>query len=515
IQRYFDAIMIGLTATPREHEARSTFEMFDCEFRKPTVEYSYDEAVRDGVLVRYRADIIGTEVLADGISGSKLPGYLKDQLRRQEVDPEITEFTGSDFDRIFMDDTTNAIVIVEFMNLCYKSDEGKPCKTIFFCASQAHARHIKRIFGKLYPNLGSDVQVITSNEYRAGDEIKRFKKQSEPRIALSVGMLDTGVDIPEVCNLVFVKPVFSHIRFWQMVGRGTRNLESCRHREWLPEGKKNDFYILDFKIGGISNIKLHEFTESREREPSKGVTTRIFENRVKLMERPLDEAQRRVIYDKIMASIDAFDEENFMVREKLPTISRIKENAFNLRNYVKELMHDILPLVLISTGGNPYVSSFILKTESLFRFILDKRFDKIEDIRQYVEEMALNILSKDNLYEINQSKEKIIKIFQDNFWDDLTFEDVEFMIREIAPLMKYYEPVPRKVVQVDKPDVILDRETFEKEVKQDERLREFIETNPIMRKLKNGEGLTPPELKDLERQLIDLNPHYGIESVQR
>ena len=108
------------------------------------------------------------------------------------------------------------------------------------------ARHMKKIFGRVVPNLSNDVQVITSSMDRAEDEIRRFKLESEPRIALSVGMLDTGIDVPEVCNLVFVKPVFSHIRFWQMVGRGTRNFNSCKHPEWLPNREKHDFLIFDF-----------------------------------------------------------------------------------------------------------------------------------------------------------------------------------------------------------------------------------------------------------------------------
>ncbi|MEE8423181.1 MAG: DEAD/DEAH box helicase family protein, partial [Thermodesulfobacteriota bacterium] len=283
VMQYFDAIKIGLTATPREHESRNTYGMFDCKDKVPTVEYSFDEAVRDGILVNYTAEIIETKVLSLGIEGSKLTPDLKDQLRRQEVDPESAEFAGGQFDKVFMDDKTNELIIQEFMARCYKSDEGLPCKTIVFCASQRHAKRMKEIFGKLFPNLGNDVKVITSEFYRAQDEVRRFKLNSEPRIALSVGMLDTGVDIPEVCNLVFVKPVFSHVRFWQMVGRGTRNQKSCKHKEWLPDREKKDFLIMDFTVGEHSNVLFHEFNETKERVPSRDVLTRIFMNRVNLL----------------------------------------------------------------------------------------------------------------------------------------------------------------------------------------------------------------------------------------
>ncbi|WP_281774672.1 DEAD/DEAH box helicase family protein, partial [Methanobacterium formicicum] len=259
IYQYFDCIKIGLTATPRERETQSTFDLFG----KATAEYSYDEAVRDGVLVPYFAHIISTKVLNEGIKQEDLDKFLKDQLRRQDVDPDTFEPTGSQFDRVFMDNKTNALIIKSFMENCYKSDEGKPAKSIFFCASKNHANKMKEVFGELFPKFASEVQVITSDMYRANDEVKRFKQKSSPRIALSVGMLDTGVDIPEVCNLVFIKPVASPIRFWQMLGRGTRNLEACKHKDWLPSSRKDDFKIFDFVIGGHSNIEFHELERGK------------------------------------------------------------------------------------------------------------------------------------------------------------------------------------------------------------------------------------------------------------
>ncbi|OEU43510.1 hypothetical protein BGV40_03775 [Methanosarcina sp. Ant1] len=117
IGNYFDSIKIGLTATPREHESKNTYEMFDCENENPTVEYSYEDALRDGVLVPHTAEIIETEVLSLGIKGKKLSNKLKDELRRQEIDPESADFSGSEFDRIFMDDKTNELIIWEFMYL--------------------------------------------------------------------------------------------------------------------------------------------------------------------------------------------------------------------------------------------------------------------------------------------------------------------------------------------------------------------------------------------------------------
>lgn len=515
IFKYFDAIKIGLTATPREHETKNTYDLFGCEHGKPTVEYSYEEAVIDGILVPYRAISIETKNLSLGIKGSELTSDLKDQLRRQELDPEVTEFTGSQFDKVFMDDKTNELIIREFMKMCYKSDEGKPCKSIFFCASVRHAKHMKKIFGKVFPNLSNDVQVITSDMDRAEDEVVRFQLESEPRIALSVGMLGTGVDVPEVCNLVFVKPVFSHIRFWQMVGRGTRNLNACKHPEWLPNREKHEFLIFDFEIGGHSNIQYHEFTASKERIGTKDVMTRIFENRINLLKKPLDEHQKQIISEKILESINALDMDSFIVREKMDTINKIKNASFNLENYLNELMNEIAPLMIVGQGINVNISSFILRTEKLFRYILDRNTDKIADTRLYVQEMVENILQRDNLTEIRENREHIMRVFQDKFWEDLTFDDVEFLVKIIAPLMKYYQPNPRKIIQIDAPDMVMSRTEYEKEVKEDEELKRFLESNPLVEKIKDGEGITSHELVQLELELSSLRPELTVENIQK
>ncbi len=514
INRYFDAIKIGLTATPSEHETRNTYALFDCGEGKPTVEYPYDEAVRDGVLVPYRAEIIGTKVLSQGISGGELTSNLKDQLRRQEHDPELTEFTGPEFDRAFMDNKTNEIIIREFMEKCYKSDEGLPCKSIFFCASQRHAQYVKTVFGKLFPNLSNDVQVITSNMSRADDEVKRFKQNSEPRIALSVGMLDTGVDIPEVCNLVFIRPVFSHIRFWQMLGRGTRNREACKNPEWLPDRDKKDFFIFDFKFGDHSNILFH-LEPPKEKGIQKDVITKIFDQRVILLKKNLTQSQKEIITDKIMDTIESLDEDSFIVREKIHVINQIKNDPFKLEEYIKELLTEISPLMILNQGTNANVSSFILTTEKLLGFILDRKLDGIDKIREYVQERAENILQKDNLTEINENRMSIIKVLNEDFWEDITFGDVEFMVKNLAPLMKYFEPDRKKLIIIDAPDLVISREKFEKEIADDEELKALLERNEIVRKIRNGQCITSNELLELEKELSALRPELSIENIQK
>lgn len=510
IYQYFDAIKIGLTATPRERETQSTFDLFG----KATAEYSYDEAVRDGVLVPYFAHIISTKVLTEGIKQEDLDKFLKDQLRRQDVDPDTFEPTGSQFDRVFMDDRTNALITKSFMENCYKSDEGKPAKSIFFCASKNHANKMKEVFGELFPKFASEVQVITSDMYRANDEVKRFKQKSNPRIALSVGMLDTGVDIPEVCNLVFIKPVASPIRFWQMLGRGTRNLEACKHKDWLPNSKKDDFKIFDFVIGGHSNIEFHELERGKGTGVPNDVLTNIFNNRVALLEQNLSPKERELINGKIRATIDELDEDFFLVREKSSIISKIKKSD-DFDGMVDELMDEVSPLIITQFGSNSKISSFILKAEKLFNAVLDRDKEKIDIIRRELVFMIRNVADKDNLQVISEKKPQLIRAQQMEFWEDLAFEDVEFLVREIAPVMKYFEPSSRPVIDISAFDMIVDWKEFEKEVKEDESLKRLLERNEAVRKLKEGKGITSRELLDLEKELSLLKPEITIEYIQK
>ena len=515
VHRYFDAMRIGLTATPSTTENKNTFELFECEGEKATVEYTYDEAIRDGILVPYDSQTIDTQVLSLGIEGAKLSKELKTELMKQEEDPTHMLLPGASFAKVFMDDKTNELVVREFIKRCYKSDEGKPAKTIFFCANVKHAKHIKKIFSILDPMLSKDVQIIVSEIYRYTDEINRFKLDSEPRIALSVGVLDTGIDIPEVCNLVFVKPVFSGIRFWQMLGRGTRNQESCKHKDWLPNNEKTDFMILDFTIGGHSNVKYHNLKVSKERKGGTDVHTKIFLNRIDLLKKNLKPTQKEFVENKIIEEINSLNKDSFIVREKLPIIKKVVSKKFDLKSHIQELKNDIAPLISLNPSKSSLISGFILQVEKLFAYILENDNEKILDIREYIIEKMENILQKDHLEAVQEKRDNILKVFEDTFWDGISFDDVEFIIRELSPLMIFYEKNPKRIIQVDAPDLILNVEKFKHVVKENEELKIFINSNPLMKKIKDGKGIISSELLKLEEQLNKIQPGISIENVQK
>jgi type I restriction enzyme R subunit len=178
-------------------------------------------------------------------------------------------------------------------------------------------------------------------------------------------------------------------------------------------------------------------------------------------------------------------------------------------------MQEVKPLLVFAQGSNVNVSSFILQVEKLFGYLLENKKDAIETIRLYVQEMCDNIRQRNNLTEIKENQQNIIRVLREDFWEDLTFKDVEFLVIQIAPLMKYYEPDPTKVIQIDAPDIVLLREQYQMEVKEDQELKDFLNTNTLARKIREGEGITSPELAELEFQLSALRPGFTVENVQK
>ncbi|MFA5953339.1 MAG: DEAD/DEAH box helicase family protein [Candidatus Pacearchaeota archaeon] len=519
IFKYFDALKVGLTATPSSEETRNTFDLFNCNNEKPTFKYDYDSAVRDKILAPYVAEIIETSVLSLGIEGKKLNKELQQALKQQEEDPEKFQTPGSKFERFFTDEKTNELIIREFVDRCYKSDDNRPCKSIFFCASIKHAESLEKLFQRLYPSLAKDVKVITSDKSRYMDEVKRFEKRDSPRIALSVGVLDTGVDVPEVMNLVFVKPVMSSIRFWQMLGRGTRSLSACENKEWLPTDKdgqhiKEDFLILDFKFGDYSNILVHKLNAIKQKSSGTDAKTRIFLEQVDTLEKNLSEKERKVVEKQIIDTIKEIDIESPLVIEKKNIIKKVISSKFDLKEHIEELRNEIAPLLIYTPSENSKVYGFISQCVKLFDCIKTGNKNKIAKIEEFVVTRAEAIWDK-NLDAIKQKRDDLIRIQKEPFWEDITFEDVDFLVREISPLMIFYEEERKGMIRVNAPDVVLKVEKEAMELKEDEDFKTFLSNNSLMQKIKDGEGVTSKELLVIEKKLRELNPMLTIDNIQQ
>lgn len=189
----------------------------------------------------------------NGITGATLNDKDRDLLAGQGLDPDALDCSGTELEVA----VTNRDILrrqwEEIMEVCIKDLAGNlPCKAIVFAMTKNYAEHVRDVFEEMYPQHVDMLQVIyygvecVHNGSYGDGLITKFKKNDKPRIVVSVDMLDTGTDVPEVVNLVFIKRVQSLIKLWQMIGRGTHNQEACRYLGRLPNGEKHEFLIIDF-----------------------------------------------------------------------------------------------------------------------------------------------------------------------------------------------------------------------------------------------------------------------------
>ena len=255
IFQYFDSVQIGLTATPADMVSRDTYDFFDCEDGVPTSSFSYEDAVPQ-YLVPFKQYPALAHFQIEGIRSKDIPDEEKNRLLAEEgIEENELNFSGSEIEKKVSVTGTNKAWIKEFMENCLIDETGLPCKTIIFPTSIKHGRIIVEEFEKAFPQYkGEMIKLISSDDSKSRKLIKEFKTNSLPRIAVSVGILDTGVDIPEVCNLIFARPTKSKIRFWQMLGRGTRHESTCEHKDWLPVGGKKYFMAFDY----MNNFEFFE-----------------------------------------------------------------------------------------------------------------------------------------------------------------------------------------------------------------------------------------------------------------
>jgi type I restriction enzyme R subunit len=275
IFEHLDAIQIGLTATPTDFIEHNTFELFDCFDDIPTFEYSFEDAIAEDKLVNFKVLEARTHFQIEGIRGNELPAEVQQQMDQRGVDLGEINFEGSDLERKVTNTGTNDRLVMEFMIHAYTDAVGKPAKSIIFAVSHRHALELLESFDRLYPGLQNQgfAKVIDSRVMRSEKVLEDFKTKDMPRVAISVDMLDTGIDVPAIQNLVFAKPVYSEVKFWQMIGRGTR----IWHNPDTGE-RKNDFLIIDhwenFRYFGLN-------PEGKVGYPDEPLQTRLFRLRLR------------------------------------------------------------------------------------------------------------------------------------------------------------------------------------------------------------------------------------------
>lgn len=472
---YFDALLVGLTATPKDEIDRNTYGLFDLESGVPTDAYGLDNAIAEGYLAPPRAVSVPLKFQREGIRYNDLSDDEKDQWDALEWDEEggeaPEEVSAEAVNKwLFNTDTVDKMLAL-LMDKGHKVAGGDRLgKTIIFAKNQKHAEFIQQRFDASYPEYrGAFARIITFKTEYAQSLIDDFsQKDRMPHIAISVDMLDTGIDVPEVVNLVFFKIVRSKAKFWQMVGRGTR---LCKEL-YGPGQDKKDFFIFDF----CQNLEFF----SQELEGSEGAVTqplsqRLFNARLELialldqrqqMNGVADEAQQSFVLTEAIIRSDTaallhsmvagMSLDNFVVRPqrrwvetwaqpeawKRPTAEQLAEVATYLSD---------LPTAVRDDDEDAKRFDALLLNTQLAMLRSEPSFPHLQ---AKVKQLADSLLELANVPSVRDHLLLIEAIAGDEWWQDVTLPMLEQARRKLRSLIKLIEKSSRNVVYTDFEDAI-------------------------------------------------------------
>lgn len=535
ILSYFNTITLGLTATPTDIIVHNTFKIFDCEDGLPTFAYSYEEAINHipPYLCNFQVMKIMSKFQDEGISKRTIT--LKDQKKLILQGKEVADinFEGSEIEKKVTNRGTNALIVREFMEECIKDSDGVlPGKTIFFCTSISHARRIEKIFDALYPEYNGELaKVMVSDDsrvYGKGGLLDQFTNNNMPRIGISVDMLDTGIDIRELVNLVFVKPVYSYTKFWQMIGRGTRLLDEQKIRSWCP--KKDMFLILDC-WDNFEYFKLRP--KGKELPPQIPLPVRLVGVRLDKIEKALNLGRKEVVsgeIERLKTQIDELPENSVTIMDAASDLDKVKNDTFwnNLTTEnVESLRNTIKPLFRTVSQSDFKAMRFEKDTleASLAHLAGEKeKFVTLKDeLVEQISELPLSV-------NIVANEEELITTAQTNhFWSTATDSDFYKLIDQLSPLMKFRESEnsPPGVAKLNLKDILHTKEMVEfgpeHEAVSISKYREMVEgkvlellaLNPILQKIKAGEQINENEAEQLAEDLHNEHPNITIELLRR
>ncbi len=536
---YFDAIKLGLTATPKDAVEHNTFGLFGCEDGLPTYAYTYEEAINNNppYLSDYEVLRLQTKFQKEGIRKDNISISEQKKLIADGKNPEELNYEGSEIEKRVTNRGTNALIIQEFMESCIKDESGTlPGKTIFFAMTMKHARRLQEIFDELYPeHKGNIAKVIVSDDsrvYGKGGLLDQFINKDFPRIAISVDMLDTGIDVRELVNLVFAKPVFSYTKFWQMIGRGTRLLEPTKIKPWCKE--KGKFLIIDC----WENFEFFKMNpEGKTDKPSKPLPVRLFEIKLEKLNIAEDQKSNQIAQktiQKLKEDITKLPQNNVVILDAKSKIDKLDEAFWQRLGEDKKLFlqKEIAPLMRARTGEDYKAMSFELRVIAYSIAKLKNETQQTEQIKksETLEEVIIEMVS-DLPLSVNivaREKDLIEEILHGGFLAKASEEDLETVIQKIAPLMKYREEgIKPDQDSLDLRDITSQKEfikfgpaneriTIQKYREKVEALiKKLEEENEILKKIKDGANITQDEVEDLANSLLKFDPYPTEENLQK
>lgn len=522
---WFDSLLVGLTATPKSEIDRNTYDLFDLETGVPTDEYGLDTAVEDGFLVPFRAMSVPLRFQREGIRYADLPPEEQaawDELEWDEEGPPDEVGAEAVNKWLFNADTVDKVLAYVMTNGLKVDGGDKLAKTIIFAKNQRHAEFIGERFDANYPSYhGEFARVITNRTEYAQDLIDKFSlTDSQPQIAISVDMLDTGIDVPDVANLVFFKIVRSATKFWQMVGRGTR----LRPDLFGPRQDKDSFAIFDF----CQNLEYFgQNPVGHEGGTGVPLSTRLFARRVELIgtldrlnAHPTERAELGELLRLDVASMNA---DNFVVRPHVRLVERFRETA----SWEPDQLDDTAVTELVDTVAT-------LPTETEPEPLQSKQFDLImlnlqlamlrteptlDRLQRQVRSIT-QILEEHSGIPVIAAELALIQDLQtDEWWADATFNMVEDVRRRLRPLVALISKGSREPLYTDFTDQLgegIEVELGGGSVDDFARFRRkalaFMrdhEDHLAVQRLRRNQPITDTDVSELERMLTEVGGTAG------
>jgi len=536
IFRYFDSLLVGLTATPREQVDRSTYRLFDLEPGVPTDAYELETAVADGFLVPPRVQQVDLKFPRQGIVYDELSDEEKEQWESldwgDDVEPDALP------DRInaaainswlFNKDTVDK-VLQYVMEHGHKVEGGdRLAKTIIFARNHEHARFIEERFNHHYPHhAGHFARIIDTYAKYPQTLLDDFSQRDKaPHIAISVDMLDTGIDVPEVANLVFFKPVYSKIKFWQMIGRGTRLCADL----FGPGADKQDFRVFDFCFNFDFFRENPKGIEATDAVP---LGTRLFRSRVQLLaqvqttpELDGDGTLKGSLAHELHREVAAMNRENFIVRMHLEAVDHFRErdaweqlseaDLERLQREVAELPSEI---------EKDELESRLFDLSALRMQLAHAEGDAatFEKHRRRMVEIAMLLEEKNTIPAVKAQLGYLAAMQESSFWEGINLnllEELRLRLRGLVPLL---DKKKRTIVYTDFEDqltgvreeaaVYMPKMTgaqYEKKVK--EFLKNHLD-HIVIRRLRTNQPLTQTDLEGLEKILAEIGSEDGQTLLQ-
>lgn len=471
IFEYFDSFLIGLTATPSKALDRSTYEILDLAVDEPTFEVKFEEAVNLKYLVSYKAFDKTSNILKNGIKYKDLSTKEKSECEEifgneQEVDGSVFQHTINSSGFVVNTDTIKKMFNDLFANGLRVDNGNKIGKTLIFVSDHKHAEEVLKVFKKNYQHLGDDFCQIIDNQVEKNKtrQDNFAKKDSNPQIVISVDMMDTGVDIPEIVNLVFFKRVLSRIKFDQMWGRGTRTCKDLHvitpSRDYF-EGKTKDdtrmdyvdkqgFFVFDY----CNNFEFFDqhpdgIDPSTYLNLNQKIYSTQLDTLVALQELKYQEDEKyKEYYDNLksylVGKIADLDTDRIDVHSKLMYVDKYKDIAsfshLNEKN-IYEIKTYLLKLIDPDTVDDTTSKTLDYKIDVIQLSLVNDTIDSMPQQLQ-LKSIAIALLKKVSIDDIFKKKDILKEISKDEYYSDLDFFKLEVLKKEIGPLMKYLKGEP-------------------------------------------------------------------------